>query len=197
MQRLNIQGYIFYSSVGPEWLHIRLPEVRVLLTECPNEKSLLILGATLFVALSSIFLSERFLPFKYYLRIIVLIQLTNLFVLWVFPSYLPISVSSHIGQLFIMLVVVMVVTPVIYALTYYVFDFALRKKLFLTLITLIYFLIFIPFFVVFHIYVLVELSVLLLPIMYFIFGIIIPVVILIAFYGWGMSWATASQEGFE
>jgi hypothetical protein len=77
--------------------------------------------------------------------------------------------------------------PFLFALTYYIFDFGLLKKAFLTALTMIYLALFLPFQVLLQALVLQK-TVLFMPLLYIIFGMPVSVLLIIAFYSWGMTW---------
>jgi len=80
------------------------------------------------------------------------------------------------------------IVPFLFAVTYYIFDFGFFKKLFLTFITVAHLTCFLPLQILLQALVLQK-SVLFMPVLYIIFGMPIDVLIVIAFYSWGMTWS--------
>ena len=77
--------------------------------------------------------------------------------------------------------------PLLFGLTYYIFDFGLLKKVFLTAITMAHLALFLPLQVLLQALVL-QRTVLFMPILYIILGLPVNILIIIAFYSWGMTW---------
>ena len=77
--------------------------------------------------------------------------------------------------------------PVLYAFTFYLLNFSLRQKLFLTVATMAHLVVFVPHQYILHAY-LLHGSVLFMPVLYFMFGPFLDILAFIGFYSWGMSW---------
>ena len=88
----------------------------------------------------------------------------------------------------------LLVVPWAHALIYYIFDFSLLKKAWLTLLTLLFVVLALPCQIMAHAYLLVCFSLLFLPVLYFVFGALFLVLGCIALYGWAMSWQRGSSE---
>jgi hypothetical protein len=73
-------------------------------------------------------------------------------------------------------------------LTYYIFDFGLLKKAFLTAVTMVHLALFLPLQVLLQALFLQK-TVLFMPVLYIIFGMPVNILIIIAFYSWGMTWS--------
>jgi hypothetical protein len=141
------------------------------------------------VALAASFLlPERLLPLRYYLRFAVLIQLTAFatFALWPasFPYDLPRYVLSlfHIGSAFLVLL------PLLLGFTYFPFDVSWWRKLLLTALCVGHIAVLIPLQVLVHVFLIHHLSLLAMPAMFLLWGILPLLFAFIALYGWAMSW---------
>jgi hypothetical protein len=77
--------------------------------------------------------------------------------------------------------------PVLYGFTFYLLDFTLTQKIFLTLATVAHLVLFVPQQYMLHVY-LLHGSVLFMPVLYFVFGPFLDILVFIGFYSWGMSW---------
>jgi hypothetical protein len=75
--------------------------------------------------------------------------------------------------------------PMLFGLTYYVFKFGLIKKIALTVLTMAHLSLFLPLQILLQAIVLQK-SVLFMPMLYIVFGL--PLVMILAFYSWGMNW---------
>jgi hypothetical protein len=82
----------------------------------------------------------------------------------------------------------MLILPWVHALTYGIFAFSTSRKLALTAVTLVFVGIAGPFLLMVHVYLIATLSLLVLPPLYFVFGMPLLILACIALYGWAMSW---------
>jgi hypothetical protein len=142
---------------------------------------------TLLLYALTFFLSRRLMPVAYLARAILFVQASALlfFALWPLrfqhtpDSYLEGLVTAGIGLISVI--------PLLFALTYYIFDFGLWKKACLTALTMGHVALFLPFQILLHALVLQK-SMLFMPLLYIVFGIPLDVMLIIAFYSWGMTW---------
>jgi len=144
-------------------------------------------AVTLLILWTTFGIPEEHLPFVYLLRSLVIIQGTALvyflFAAAKFPHDLPSYTVGmlHFGTIFITLL------PLILAFSYFLFDFSLLRKVALTLGTMAYLVIFLPFQYMLHVWIIHQ-SIVFMPILYFVFGPFLDVLIFVSFYSWGMSW---------
>jgi hypothetical protein len=144
-------------------------------------------GVTVALFAVTYLFSDRWVPVVYLIRAVLLVQLTALAYFALFPAAFPHSPASYMGGLSTSGLVLISIVPSLYGLTYYIFDFGLPKKAFLTIITMLHLTVFLPFQILLQGLVL-QGSVLFMPILYIVFGVPLDVLIIIAFYSWGMSW---------
>jgi hypothetical protein len=74
------------------------------------------------------------------------------------------------------------------AFTYFIFDFPLWQKLLLASMLLLHLAVFLPLQAVVHAWVVYRGSLLTLPMLFLVFGVLLDVFVYVALYGWGMSW---------
>jgi hypothetical protein len=138
--------------------------------------------------LVSLLLPSRFLPLAYYLRFAVLVQ-ASAFVVFAlggeaFPYLLPQYLLGFTEAGTAMLVLV----PLVLGLTFFPFDIALWRKVGLTVLVFGHLVVLLPLQILLHAYLIHHLSLLVMPSMLFLFGVMIEVFAFVALYGWGMSW---------
>lgn len=143
--------------------------------------------ATLFGFALSLRMHKNILPLKYPLRIVCAVQFVALFYFWLFPSKFLYRVADHSEELFGIGYVVMLATPVMLALGYYILNQSLIKKIFNTLLILVFLGIMIPHQVLAHALILTQVSVLFMPVLYLCFGAIFDALVFIALYSWIVS----------
>jgi hypothetical protein len=153
----------------------------------------LTLLATLALLAVSFLLPSRLIPVMYLLRGILLVPATALAYFAILPARFPHTPGSYIQGLVTAGIALISIVPLLFGLTYYIFDFGLLKKAFLTAITMIHLALFLPLQVLMQALFLQK-TVFFMPILYIIFGMPINILIIVAFYSWGMSWFFRSAE---
>ncbi len=144
-------------------------------------------AATLLVLGSTFFFSDRWIPLTYLLRGVVLVQATALVYFAVFPASFPHTPGSYLGGFVESGLALISTVPLLLGLTFYIFDFGLLKKAFLTFLIMAYMMVFLPFQILLQALILQK-TVLFMPLLYIVFGMPVDVLVIIAFYSWGMSW---------
>jgi hypothetical protein len=144
-------------------------------------------AATLALFAASFLLSGRLIPVMYLLRGILLVPVTALLYFFFFPARFPHTPDSYMEGLVTAGIALISTVPLLFGLTYYIFDFGLLKKAFLTAITMAHLTLFLPLQVLLQALFLQK-TVLFMPVLYIIFGMPVNILIIIAFYSWGMTW---------
>lgn len=178
-------------SIGAR-LTLALPRVTLETRPISNAIWLGIGGATSLVLATSFLLPERLLPLRYLLRFTVLIQAGALALFALSPASFPHTAAAHTRDGLLMTLAFIALVPWLHALTYYIFDFHLLKKIGLTLLTMAYLLLFAPFQYLAHLWLMHHLSVAAMPVLYLLLGMPLQILIFVAFYGWAMSWKPTS-----
>jgi hypothetical protein len=148
----------------------------------------LICALSLLLFAATFFLSERLIPITYLVRGVLLIQWSALVYFAFWPARFPHTPDSYMEGLMVSGIGIISIVPFLFAVTYYIFDFGFSKKFFLTFITMAHLTCFIPLQLLLQALVLQK-SVLFMPVLYIIFGMPIEVLIIIGFYSWGMTWS--------
>jgi hypothetical protein len=146
----------------------------------------------LFVA--SFFLPKKFLPVMYLLRAVLFIHLTALLFFLFLPARFSHSPDSYMEGLTGYAIALIGFVPLLFGLTYYIFDFGILRKAFLTAATMAHLTLFLPLWILLQALVLQK-SVLFMPVLFVVFGLPVNVIIILAFYSWGMSWSFKNQRG--
>jgi hypothetical protein len=155
----------------------------------PGTFHFLLVGGFCAVAIAvSLVLPRRFLPLAYFLRFAVLLQLTAFLNFVLRPDDFPYELSRYLLSLFHIGSAVIVLIPLVLAFTYFPFDIAMWRKILLTGLCVGHITVLLPMQVMIHAYVVHHLSLLVMPTMFFLFGILPQLFVFIALYAWGMSW---------
>lgn len=148
-------------------------------------------AATLSLFAASFLFSQKLLPLKYLLRAILLVQASALLYFALLPARFPHTPDSYLEGLVVSGIGLISTVPLLFALTHYIFDFGLPRKAFLTAITMAHLTLFLPFQVLLQALILQK-TVLFMPLLYIIFGMPLDILLIIAFYSWGMTWSFRS-----
>jgi hypothetical protein len=150
-------------------------------------------AATLALLIATFFLPSKLIPVRYLLRGILLVPATALLYFALLPARFPHTPASYMEGLVTAGIALISTVPLLFGLTYYIFDFGLLKKALLTAIAMTHLALFLPLQVLLQA-LLLQKTVLFMPVLYIIFGMPINILILIAFYSWGMTWRFRSEE---
>lgn len=133
-------------------------------------------------------------PISYLLRAVCFIQASSVIYFAFVPNYFPHEVPGYISGMLDITMAYISFIPTLMAFTYYIFDFGMVRKAFLTALTMTHLVILTPLQYLVQVMVLVKGSVIFMPVLYIVFGILPQIGIFIAFYSWGMSWPDETQE---
>lgn len=150
-------------------------------------------GICALVLAVSLLLPDRFMPLRYYLRFATLIQLSSILYFAIRPDAFPYALPQYTLGFLQAGCAVLVLIPLVLGLTYYPFDIALWRKVLLTVLAVGHIVVLLPLQVVLHAYVVHHLSLLTLPTMFFLWGMLLEVFVFVSLYGWGMSWPDAPR----
>lgn len=184
--RLPLAARLELSKPGSV-LHLQIPYLRIAPVLPDLSTWSLTCGVTLLVFALTFFLPKRLIPIIYLSRAVIAVQASALLYFALWPLHFQHTPDSYMEGLMTSGIGLISVTPLLFALTYYIFDFGLWKKAALTALTMGYLALFLPFQIVLHALVLQK-SVLFMPLLYIVLGIPVDVMLIIAFYSWGMTW---------
>lgn len=165
-----------------------VPEMKIA-SPLPSAQALTISFVLVYAAMLVAYtVFRRFLPFAYLIWAIGLIQLTAIGSFYFSPTAFPYSIGSHVSSSLEVVLMLMVVIPLLLMIAYYPLNFSLLKKLALTFSMMTMVGVFAPHLYACHIVLLSAFSVLYMPVLFTVFGLLPIVLMVIAIYGWGMSW---------
>jgi len=149
------------------------------------------MGVTLAVTLVALGLSQRMkkatFPLKYPLRIACAVILVSLAYFSGWATHFPYTIARHSVELLTIGYVVMLATPVMLAMGYYILNQSVLKKLFYTLLIWLFFAIMVPHQVLAQAFLMQHLSVLFMPVLYLCFGAVFDAMVFVALYSWAAS----------
>lgn len=141
-------------------------------------------AATLLVFGLSFQMKNKTTPLKYLVQIMCGVQICTLIFYQLNPARFTDSIARHSEELMVMGYVVMLATPVMLAIGYYILNQSLLSKLFYTVVILLFFAVMVPHQVLMHALILKNVSVLVMPLLYICFGAVFDAIVFIALYSW-------------
>jgi len=169
-------------------LRLRIPYLRMEPVLPDLQTWSLTCAVTLLLFAGTFFISKKLMPVIYLSRGILLIQASSLIYFAMWPTRFPHTPESYMEALITAGIGLISVIPLVFGFTYYIFDFGLLRKAALTAMTMLHLTVFLPFQVLVQAMVLQK-TVLFMPVLYIVFGMPVQVLIIIAFYSWGMTWS--------
>jgi hypothetical protein len=141
---------------------------------------------------ASFLLSKKLIPIVYLLRAVLFLHVTALVFFLFLPARFSHSPDSYMEGLTGYAIALISFVPILFGLTYYIFDFGIVRKALLTAMTMGHLTLFVPLQILLQAIVLQK-TVLFMPLLYIVFGLPVDVLIILAFYSWGMSWSFKGQ----
>lgn len=162
-------------------------------TPMPSMSALWITGVITLAGLAlSLAMKGATLPLKYPLRIVCVVQLITVAYFWWIPGNFPYSIATHSEDLMTIGFVIMLSTPVMLAVGYYILNQNILIKLFHTTLILLFFTVMIPHQVLAQAFIMQHLSILFMPLLYICFGAVFDALVFVALYSWAASNAQAN-----
>ncbi|MFO1436428.1 MAG: hypothetical protein U1F34_08835 [Gammaproteobacteria bacterium] len=188
-QKLELPGQLRTESRWIGNLHIYdLPYLDVPSTTPDSVQLVTCLVLVLSIMLLSYLLLRRSLPIAYIVWAYCLIQITSITFFYFRPATFPYTIGSHLRGGLEMNVALLLTIPWLLGPTYYAFEFALWKKLAATLLMIVHLVLFSPLQYMAHAKLIHDMTLVVMPLLYIMFGLFANIFCFIAIYGWAMSW---------
>jgi hypothetical protein len=133
-------------------------------------------------------------PGMFLLRFAVLLHGFAIAYFLIWPASFPHSLFEHTAGGFRQMWVLMLLTPWMHLLIYYLLPFALWSRVALTCSTLIYLFFLTPLLYSAHAALIHHAGLILMPLLELLFGVMVAIIGLVALYGWAMGWPPLPQE---
>ena len=180
-------GTVIYTQYTIFHVEFFLPSI-VLSAEAPNPKIWwTTLIVTLLLLLLSMFIKNAFVPFKYILRSFIMIIWFTQIYFYFSPATFPYDIAVYTRSGFLQILALLLATPWIYCLTYYIYGYQVISKVALTALALNYLIILAPLQYLLNAIIIHQFSLLFLPVLYFFAGLLINIFSIISFYAYGIS----------
>lgn len=149
---------------------------------------IVVASATAIAFLLSFLLSSRFLPARYFLRFVAMVQAVSLgYFAFSSPPFLY-PLPGYTSGMLAAGMAVLVLVPIVLGFAFYIFDHDIVAQVLFTLAVIGHMAVLIPIQVLIHAWLSHYLSALVQPTLFFVFGLLLEVLVFVAFYGWAMSW---------
>jgi hypothetical protein len=129
-------------------------------------------------------------PGAYLLRFICLVHGASVLYFSAWPGSFPHSLASHTDNGLRQMWALMLLTPWIHLCTYYLFPFAWWQRAALSTCTALFLFVLAPLQYALHTALLHHLGLIVMPLLYMLFGVMVPITCFVALYGWAMAWPT-------
>lgn len=184
----GLSGRVLSLPLVDALLNLSLPRLDTV-SYLPDNFSLIV-TAVLVVVLSVAagFLSDRMTPLKYFVRFLCLTQAIACVFFFFSSRAYGYPLTDYLSDMLRTTVFIVLFTPLVLTAIYFIFDFSLGRKLLFGLGIMLYLLLLAPFQYAAHVWLLQQSSMLFHPLLFIVFGPFLQVLIMIAAYGWAMSW---------
>ena len=144
--------------------------------------------ATVVVLAATFALPPAFTPARYALRALVAVQtVATGYFAFATPPY-PYRLPDYLIGFMSTAAAVLVLTPLLLGATFFLFQLALWRKLLLAVLLVAHLAVLFPLQALVHAYLIVHGTLLVMPVLFLVFGLLVESFVFVAFYGWGMSW---------
>jgi hypothetical protein len=153
-------------------------------------RTALIVGAvaTALVFAVSFAFSPRMMPIRYALRALAAVQVVSLLYFAFAEPPFPYRLSDYQIGFNSTAAAVLALLPFLLGFTFFLFRIALWRKLLLSALVVVHLAVLFPLQVLAHVYLTFSATLLVLPVLFLVFGLLVETFVFVAFYGWGMSW---------
>lgn len=152
-------------------------------------------GVVVALLVLSLVLPERLTPLAYFLRALALIVAATMGWFRLAGPPFPYPLDRYLAGLLGGGMVMLCLVPVVLALTFYLFEVAWWRKALLTLLAAGHLAVLLPMQALVHAWLIHRFSVLLQPVLFLVFGLLVEVIVLVGLYSWGMSWPSRGEAG--
>jgi len=138
-------------------------------------------------------LSGKYTPLGYFLRALAILQLASQVWFTLAEPPFPYALTVYGSGLLVTGVVILLLAPFLVGATFFVFDFPLEKKFALASLLLGHLAVLFPLQATVHVWIIAHVSMLAMPILFLVFGVLLDVFVYVALYGWAMSWRSGRE----
>jgi hypothetical protein len=138
-------------------------------------------------------LPRRLYPAALLLRAVAVLHATSVAFFAFGARPFPYPLPEYATDFLLCGLVVLAVAPFLLGLTFFIFGVPLAQKLLLSALLLVHLAVLLPLQLLLHVYVAARASLVMLPLLFIAFGLLLDVTVFVALYGWGMSWVSDAE----
>ena len=187
LSKLTSSGTVIYTEYSIFHVEFFLPSIVL----SANTPSAALYGYTLSITavlfLLTFLIKNTYMPVKFFLRSFIALIWFTQFYFYVHPTGFPYDIAIYTKSGFLQILALLLATPWIYCLTYYVYSYRVVSKVALTILVLNYLIILAPFQYLLNAVLIHQFSLLFMPVLYFFSGLLINILSIVAFYAYGIS----------
>jgi hypothetical protein len=142
----------------------------------------------------SLWLPRERLPLVYGLRVLIIVQLSALAYFYIWPQSLPTTVATYLTDVFRQSAGLMLLVPLLFGLTLYLFTLPWWVKLGATLAALLFLVISVPLQAASCAWILQVGGILFMPVLYLFFSLLPQVVAMMGIYSFALSFLPSQEE---
>lgn len=173
--------------VGPLQYHLSFPALRGAAPDLDTLRASVAVSAVIMLV-AFLTMRGRMLPIGYLLWGACLVQFMSTALFWLAPAAFGYSLASHVANGLEYALVLVLFIPLLLSFSYYVFEYSLRKKFAGTGLIIAGIVLVAPYQYLAHVLMIQSGSLLLLPLLYVLFGLLFDIGVFIALYAWVVSW---------
>jgi hypothetical protein len=194
MQRLFVDGAVAHRDVTILWHQFSMP-YPALSAGYPSSLTILLnIFICFFIFMFTFNLFKKWAPLVYLVRAALLIQSSATIYFALNPNHFPYELGGYIIDMLSLGLYLLFLVPLVYAAVLYIFNFPLWWKIAMTVLPLVFFIIFLPFQYMVHAWIVHHTSYMFLPLIYFMFSVLLDVLMFICFYSISMAWAPYTHK---
>jgi len=153
------------------------------------------LVVTAIVLIGTLFMRGAWLPLSYALRFAVAIQASALLFFGLVPARFPHDLQGYVSAMMLVGAAIIGVVPVVLGATFYLMDVGWNRKVALTLLMMGHLVVLVPLQYALQAAVIVHASLIVMPLCFLLFGVLPEIMVIVALFGWGMSWESLRARG--
>ena len=185
---MDASNSVFYTEIyipGREVLFMPFPNLPASLPSSFTVWTNLIV--CFIVYLLSMLIPKTLLPVIYFLRALLLIQISASVYFLVSPDSFPYDMGDYISGTMALGIYLLLLIPLVMGMIYYIFDFGIIKKVLVTVAMMAYFMILLPFQYLMHAILISSWGIIFMPVLYLNFGLLLDTLMFIGWYSWAMT----------
>ncbi len=196
MEALGLAGQFAAPPVGePSLASMPVPLIDALMPATDRRSPLAHGLAAVAVWIVVGWLPDSARPATYLLRFAALIHGASALYFYFWPASFVHSLISHVASGLRQTWALLLLTPWLHLFTYYLFPFPPWYRVALTALTLAFLCALAPLQYATHTALLVLAGPILMPLLHLLFGVMLPILGIVALYGWAMSWHDPEPHG--